>query len=246
MIELAPDLFVEESTVRFYGVRLRTRMAVVRLEGSRLFLYSPVFLTPAVRSDLSRLGDVTFVVSPNKIHHQAWPAYQEAYPGARFLAPPGLPERRPDLRFDGVLGDAPESGWEGALDHVLTAGNVFFSEAVFFQRSTGTLLVADLVENFDEHTASRLGRGLAALFGVGSRPVASPEFRLYTHDAEAAEAAFARIRAWPFHRIFLCHGALIERDAPAVFAGVCRGVVEAARRRGRISRWLLRRLAGLQ
>lgn len=246
MIELAPELFLEEADVRFYGVRLRTRMAVVRLDEGRLLLYSPVFLTPALRRDLSRLGEVAFVVSPNKIHHQAWPGYEEAYPHALFVAPPGLPERRSDLRFDAVLGEGPQPEWGSALDLVLTAGNVFFSEAVLFHRPTATLLVGDLVENFDAQTASPLGRGLARLFGVGARPVASPEFRLYTHDAEAAAAAFARIRSWPFRRIFLCHGALIERDAQAVFARVCDGVVEAARGRGKLSRWLLRRAAELQ
>lgn len=40
MIEYAENLFIAESQVKFYGVPLQTRMAVVRLSGDRLFVYS--------------------------------------------------------------------------------------------------------------------------------------------------------------------------------------------------------------
>ena len=37
--------------------------------------------------------------------------YFAAYPDAGFFAAPGLPEKRTDLPFGGVLGDEPEPGW---------------------------------------------------------------------------------------------------------------------------------------
>ena len=47
MVEFADEVFVEESSVRFYGFLIQTRMAVIRLSGNRLFLYSPVPLRSA-------------------------------------------------------------------------------------------------------------------------------------------------------------------------------------------------------
>ncbi|MBW2268586.1 MAG: hypothetical protein JRH16_08410 [Deltaproteobacteria bacterium] len=102
------------------------------------------------------------------------------------------------------------------------------------------------MENFDESTTSAWGRAAARLFGVGRRPVASPEFRLYTHDAEAAAKSFARLASWDFDKIFLCHGALITAEAKRTLQSVTEGVLRCARGRTRASRWLLRQIAGAQ
>lgn len=246
MYALADELYVEEATIRFYGFRLRTRMAVVVLPQGRLLLYSPVWLTDTLRSELAQLGEVAFVLSPNKIHNQTLAAYAEAYPAAEIHLPPGLAERRPELRVTAVLGDEAPPAWRDRLDQVLTGGNVFFSEVLLFHRPSRTLLVGDLVENFDASTASPLARAAARLFGVVSAPVASPEFRLYTHDADAAARSFERAARWDFQRIFLCHGALIEEDAKGTFQRVTEGVLRAARGRSRATRFCLRQLARAQ
>jgi hypothetical protein len=221
-------------------------MAIVRLPGQRLLLYSPVWLTPRLHGELQELGEVRYILSPNKIHSQTLPAYADAFPRAELHAPPGLVERRPDLRVTATLSDRPPDDWSQELDQALTAGNVFFSEAVLFHRSSRTLLVGDLVENLDESSTTRWGGALARLFGIGREPVASPEFRLYTHDAEVAATAFARILSWDFDRIFLCHGALITENARRILQHVTSAVVHTAQRRTRASRRLLRGLASLQ
>ncbi len=149
MYEFADGIFVEDSSVRFYGFQIQTRMAVVSLPGRRLWLYSPVSLSCSLREELGVLGEMACVVSPNKIHNVTLAAYRNAYPEARFYAPPGLPERRPDLNFEVVLTEEPEGAWQPELDHVLSQGNLFFSEALFFHRRSRTLLVGDFVEDFD-------------------------------------------------------------------------------------------------
>jgi len=244
--EFAQGIHLVESTVRFYGVRVQTRMTVVRLSDSRLFLYSPVTLDASTRRDLDRLGEVAFIVSPNKIHHLSMGEYIDAYPDAKAFASPGLPERRPDLSFDGVLGDQPDPAWASDLDQAAVRGNIFFSEIVFLHRASGTLLVADLVENFDRHTASLLGRALARLFGVGSKPVASPEHRLYTSDAAAAAESLERIRSWDFERIVVSHGTLIESEGRAVIDAVGAHLLDQVRRRSNPSKKILALLARLQ
>lgn len=244
--EFAPGLHLAESTVRFYGIELQTRMSVVELSDSRLFLHSPVRLDAALRRDLDRLGEVGFIASPNKIHHVSMGEYLAAYPRAKALASPGLPERRPDLRFDAVLGERPDPAWAADLDQAEVRGNVFFSEIVFLHRASRTLLVADLVEYLDRKTTSALGRALARLFGVGSRPVASPEHRFYTHDARAAAESLGRIRSWEFERIVLSHGRLIESGGREVLDAVAADLLRRAEARSNASRRILAALARLQ
>jgi hypothetical protein len=245
--EFTQGIHLVESAVRFYGVRVQTRMTVVRLSDSRLFLHSPVALdAAAIRSDLDRLGEVAFIASPNKIHHLSIGEYIDAYPEAKAFASPGLPERRPDLAFDGVLGDRPDPAWAADLDQAEVRGNIFFSEIVFLHRASRTLLVADLVENFDRQTASVFGRTLARLFGVGSEPVASPEHRLYTTDAAAAAESLERIQSWDFERIVLSHGTLIESGGHAVMEAVAGQLLGQVRRRSKASQKVLAVLARLQ
>jgi hypothetical protein len=244
--EFAPGVHLLESTVRFYGVRVQTRMTVIQLSGSRLFVHSPVGLDAPTRGTLDDLGEVAFVVSPNKIHHLSIPEYVDAYPEAKVFASPGLPERRPDLAFDGVLGDRPDPAWASELDQAEIRGNIFFSEIVFLHRASRTLLVADLVENFDRGTASTLGRTLARLFGVGAEPVASPEHRLYTSDVGAAAESLERLQSWDFERIVLSHGSLIESNGRAVMKEVGEHLLRRARGRSTPARRILAALARLQ
>lgn len=246
MHEFADDFFVEESEVRFYGFRLQTRMAAIRLPKGQLFLYSPVTLTDGLRRALEKLGEVAFIVSPNKIHNLALAEYREAFPLAKLFVPPGLPERRPDLSFDEVLSEEPVPAWAPDLEHVLTRGNVFFAEALFFHRASRTLLVCDLVEQIGPGTVSRWARGVARIFGVGPHAMASPEFRYYTHDADAFRASIDAVLRWPIERVFLCHGGLIESDGREVIARVADALVEEIRGRGSLSRAIFDLMARYQ
>jgi len=215
------------------------------LSDGRLFVHSPTRLDPETRAKLDELGPVAFVASPNKIHNQAIGEYAQAFPEARILASPGLPERRPELRFDAVLGDKPDPAWEADLDQALTAGNCFFSEVVFLHRASKTLIVADLVENITRDTVDAVTRIFLKAFRVYERPVASPDFRMFTDDADAAERSFERILAWDFDRIILAHGTLIESDAKAVLRRVCEELCDEVRKRSATRRrmygWVARR-----
>jgi len=246
MYEFAKDIFVEESAVRFYGFRIQTRMAVICLPGSRLFLYSPVPLTTQLWSELEELGEIAFIVSPNKIHNQTLAEYRTAFPNAKLFVPPGLPERLPALEFDEVLSGEPVAAWSPDLDHVLTRGNVFFAEVLFFHHSSRTLLVGDLVERIGPGVASRIARGAARVFGVRSHPMASPEFRYYTSDADSFQQSMAEVLRWPIERVFLCHGELVEEKGREVVAGVADALVREVRARRSISRTLFERLAKMQ
>ncbi len=246
MREFASEFYVEEASVRFYGFRIQTRMAVVRLPARRLFLYSPLSPTRRLREELSQLGDVTWLVSPNKIHNLTLAAWRAAYPRARLLVPPGLPERVPGLAYDDLLTEAAVPDWSPALQHVLSRGNCFFSEAMFFHPASATLLVGDFVERIDASVASPAARAAARLFGAPSRPAASPEHRLYATDVETLAESVAAVLRWPFERIFLCHGPLVETGGRQVFAEVAGSLLRDVNRRGALARRLFAWLARLQ
>jgi hypothetical protein len=205
-----------------------------------------VSLDTRLRLELEQLGEISFIVSPNKLHNLTLAQYRAAFPAAKLFVPPGLPERLPGLSFDGVLSEEPVAAWSPDLEHVLTRGNVFFAEALFLHRPSCTLLVGDLVERIGPGVASPFARGLARLFGVRSHPMASPEFRYYTTDPQAFGESIAEILQWPIERVFLCHGDLVEDRGREAVAQVADSLLEEVRGRSFMSRALFERLARMQ
>jgi hypothetical protein len=209
-------LWIAEAPLRFFGVPFGTRMTVVRLEGGDLLLHSPVALSPPLRAEVQALGPVRHVVSPNKLHHLYLAPAREAFPEARFHAPPGLRRKRPDLAFDADLGDAAPPPWPAGLDLLVIRGSRIMEEVVFLHRPTRTLLVGDLCEHFgrDSPPLTRLVARIARMY---ERPCMPPDWRLSFRDREATRASFTRLLAWDFERVILAHGRLIGAGAHAIF-----------------------------
>lgn len=198
-----------------------SRMSVIRLSGNRLFLHSPVRLSRALQTELDALGTCEWVVAPNRFHHMFVGDYASAYPDARLIAVPGLPEKRRDLSFDRVLGEAPDPEWGDDVQHVLIKGSAVMSEAAFFHAASGTLLLADFALNVD--AASPLGLRLwAMLNGNYRRVAASRVVRMTYRERDATRKSVERILEWDFHRIIVCHGDVITENARAVFMNAVR------------------------
>ena len=219
MRELVPDrLWTCQMPLRLFGVELGTRMSVFRLsdEGGGLWLHSPIALDRPLREELNALGRVRFVVCPNVGHHMFAGEYFGAYPDASFYAAPGLPEKRPDLPFNAVLGDVPELGWAKDLDQALFRGNQMVREVVFCHQESRTLIVTDLVQTADSG-GPLLTRLVKRLTGNYKRPGLPLPFRFGFRDKAAARASVERILSWDFDRIVLCHGPIVESGGKAVF-----------------------------
>lgn len=209
---LAEDLWAFDRPLRVFGLAVGSRMTAVRLADGSLFLHSPVALDPSTRASLEALGPVRHVVAPNKVHHFFVGGYAEAWPEARFFAAPGLPEKRRDLRFDGVLGDQAPPGWSGQIDQHLFRGAPYLNEVVFLHRASGTLVLTDLAMNF-RSSDSRLTRLWLRAMGIHGRFGASRLLRAIVRDRRAARESLDRILSWDFDRIVVSHGVVLQRHA---------------------------------
>ena len=136
------------------------RAVVIRLDDGSLFILSPIQLTPEVRADIDRLGAVKHLVSPNHLHHLHLGDWSQAYPDARLYASPRLAPKRKDLTFYKTLSsDMPEPEWAEQIDQCLFgSGNGWIDELVFFHRASCTVILTDLVMDFDPATFSPLSR----------------------------------------------------------------------------------------
>jgi hypothetical protein len=201
------------------GFRYPTRMAVIRLAGGGLFIWSPVALGDDLKAAVDALGAVRYVIAPNALHHLFLGEWQRAYPAARLYAPPGLRARRKDIAFDGDLGDAPAPEWADDIDQVLVHGNLITTEAVFFHRKSRTAIFTDLIQHFDPAWFSGWRAVVARLdLMTAPAPAVPRKFRLAFVNRRAARAALRRIRAWPAQKVLMAHAPPVEADGQAFIA----------------------------
>ncbi len=106
----------EGDLVSFYGFPYPTRSVIVRLVNDILWIWSPIALTPELRSEVEALGTVTHLVSPNKLHHLYLQDWKAAFPAAHLWGPQSTIEKRPDLTFEPSLQHTPPAEWAGAID----------------------------------------------------------------------------------------------------------------------------------
>ncbi len=201
------------------GFRYPTRMAVMRLPGGALFLWSPIGLSDGLRGAVAALGEVRHLVAPNTLHDRFLGEWQHAFPQATLHAPPGLAARHPDLRFGRDLADSPGFAWDGQIDQVEIPGNRIATELAFFHRPSRTLLFTDLIQHLPPSWFTGWRAIVARLDGMTApEPRVPRKFRYAFSDRPAARAAMRRVLAWPAERLVIAHGPPIAHDAHAVVA----------------------------
>ena len=145
-------------------------MTVVRLTDGGLWLHSPTAPTEPLLRGLQEIGPVRHLVAPNTFHYWWLPDWSARFPEATTWGPARLRQtaRRalPALR---ALDDAPAFEWASTLDQFLVRGNAL-TEAVFLHRPTRTIILTDLIENFEVIAVKApIGTATAGL-GWGGRP----------------------------------------------------------------------------
>jgi hypothetical protein len=217
---LAPDLWIVDGpTVRFgpgAGLPFTTRMTVMRIGSEGLLIHSPTPPTLELKVALARIGAVRWVVAPNRIHRTWLEAWLTAFPhalayGARGVGRPHTvgPERF--LPLDQSSGYP----WEGAVDTLPIRGR-YMTEVEFFHRPSRTLILTDLVENFEtERLASPLMRWLVKLGGVGGPHGGMALDLRMTFPRRTLQAAVQQMLEWRPDRILISHGRWFAGDGEA-------------------------------
>lgn len=203
-----------DSPLRFFGLELGTRMTVMRLPGSKLILHSPVPAVPELIGQVQALGDVAYIVAPNRFHHLYVGEWQRAFPDASVFVAPGVERKRPELNIKGVLVGRPEDGWADSVDQVLVQGIPFTSEVAFFHRPSATLVVSDLAFNIGPASPplTRLVFRAGGTYGRLSPSALEPWL---IRDRNAFRDSLEQILAWPFERVVVAHGAISEVNGRA-------------------------------
>jgi hypothetical protein len=213
------------------GLTLPARMTVLRLPDGGLALHSPVPLADADAAELAALGPVRLLIAPNNWHHLYLPAAAARFPEAAIWGAPGLVQKRPEVRFTGLLG--PEMGpafWTEGLRPVFLAGAPQAAETAFVHVATRTAVLTDALFNLQDGAPGWLSAIVHRLFGTWGRTYQSRLWRRAVDDRPAMAASLEALLAQDFDRLVVAHGRVIETGGQAALreAAAWLGVAQAS------------------
>ncbi len=216
---------VDGPVIRFGYPGLRfpfpTRASVVRLGDGGLWVHSPTQMSPALEGELRSLGSVEHLVAPNRIHYWWLGDWARAFPDAVTYAAPGVrAQARRHARFADYHHDLEPNfacPWLAEIKMCLVPGS-YLTEAVFFHVASRTLILTDLIENFEtSKIANPLFRFLMRLGGAvhpdGKMPM-DLRMTFLKHREPLRDAVRAMI-SWAPERIIIAHGRCYETNAVA-------------------------------
>lgn len=211
---LAPEIWmVDGPTIQFgvtgFKMPFPTRMIVIRMVDGGLFVHSPTALTEGLRKEIEALGPVRHVIAPNRIHYWWIPTWRQAYPDAHIWLAPHVRERAGDhIDFETEQLTGPTGyPWDGEIE-TLPVESRYMTEVVFFHRASRTLVLTDLIENFEGNKIGPLMRCMACLGGVldphGSMP---RDMRLtFLGRRKELKAVIEQMIALVPERVIIAHG----------------------------------------
>jgi hypothetical protein len=212
----------EGENVSFFGLPYPTRSVIASLMNGDLWVWSPVKLTPALRSEVDRLGPVRHLVSPNKLHHLYLQDWKKAYPESQLWGPESTIKKRPDIEFQKALQGSSPLGWFDEIDQAWFRGSFAMDEIVFLHRPSGIAIVADLIQTFSDHFLREhwgWWRFLARLDGLTQEQACAPlEWRLSFINRAPARHARDKVLSWACRSVIVAHGEWPRENGNALLA----------------------------
>lgn len=216
---VADDVWIVDGPlIRFGPPLLRmpfpTRMTVIRLGGD-LFIHSPTPLADSLKAEVPGLGAPRWIVGPNRIHYWWIPDWHAAFPAARvYLAPRIREQAGGRIDFDcRTLDRADGYPWDHSIATLPVEGS-YMTEVAFFHRSSRTLVLTDLIENFEPAKLSSWWMRLLTRLGSVRDPDGQMprDMRMTFRDRAALKRAVETMIGWNPERVILAHGRWYQHD----------------------------------
>ncbi len=216
LIKIDSNIWIYDGNcVSFMGFPFPTRMTIIKLDDNSLWIHSPCMLDDNLKRSVNQLGQVKYLVSPNKLHHLFILNWVAAFPHALTYSSPGVERKRRDIKFTNQLKNCSPPEWNRDIEQVIFKGSMVMEEVVFYHKESNTLIVADLIENFDVNTLTKIQTLIAKIVGIlapkGKMPL---DWRIsFFLGKKLARVSLDVILGWKPKRIIMSHGLIIETGA---------------------------------
>ncbi|MGH6866342.1 MAG: DUF4336 domain-containing protein [Methyloceanibacter sp.] len=218
---VAGNIWIVDGPIIRFGIPwpkmpFSTRMTVIRCAENNLFIHSPTALTPDLKAQVEALGRPRWIVGPNRIHYWWIPQWKRAFQHADVYLAPRIEEQAGQrIDFDCLpLDRGGGYPWDSEVATLPVRGR-FMTEVVFFHGASRTLVLTDLVENFERQKLGPAMRVVARLGGVLGPDGQMPRDLRLTFPKSEIRAAAEKMIAWGPERVILAHGLWYDRNGTA-------------------------------
>lgn len=209
LIQLDKNIWTAADSLKLAGMEFGMRMTVIRLGSGSLLLHSPIPIHQGLKEEIDSLGEVKYLIAPNRFHHLHITQCSRSFPDAELWAAPGLAEKRKDVKFDGVIVDETSFGSGAEIEQFLFEGIPLINEVVFYHSESKTLILTDLIFNFPKDVSPGFKLFLR-LFGLyGGPKVSRLEYYLFLKDRDKARESARKVLSLDFGRVILAHRDII-------------------------------------
>lgn len=217
LVSFAENVWLlEGDDVRFLGAPFQTRSVIIRLPNGKLWVHSPVALTPERIAAVSALGPVSYLVEPNKIHSLHLADWRAEWPEATSWVSPEFSDRHPDIEADLVLENDAPPAWLGVIEQQVIEGHKLLDEVWFCHNPSGSLIVTDLIQKHDPERQNVFWAGIKKLVGLyGPKGGTALDIRLSFAEKDLARDCIENALEWEFDKLIVSHGLCVQEGAKA-------------------------------
>jgi hypothetical protein len=200
--KIGPHIYTKPADLKVFGlIALNTRMTIVRLNNGDLWLHSPIAPNEMLFEEVSKLGSIKWLVSPNLLHHMFIEPWSHQFPEARVLGVKGLDKKQPNLTILDLHQESQKFSSE--ILTIAIEGIPVLKENVFYHVSSKTLIVTDIF--FFNPDVTGFTKWYFWLNQVLKEPNTPLLVNASIKDKDAYIRSIQKIRQLDIERISMCH-----------------------------------------
>jgi len=214
MERVAENLWTQQYPLNMGGGHQDRIVTFIRLKSGDLILHSTGPFTQADFVEIKILGKPAWMVDTMLRHDTFSKQARQVFPDIPYLAPEGFADAAA-LEIKPLL--PVPAAWTPEVEVLLIEGMPAVKEHVFLHMPTRTLIVADLVFNF-EHASWWTNFFRKTVMGVKSHPDSARLYPLQIKDRAAYDRSIRDLMTRDFDRIIVGHNAIVETDGKHLLA----------------------------
>jgi hypothetical protein len=206
MQKLAENLWIQHYPLNMLGGHQGRVVTIIRLLSGKLIIHSTAPFTRADFIDFKIAGTPSWLVDSMLRHDTFAKEGQAAFHDLPYYAPEGF---APGKGIQTLSLANPPTEWAPEIRIMRIDGMPEVQEYVFLHVPSRTLIVADLVFNFEENSGWK-GVMRQSLMGVKKHPDCARLYPRLIKDRASYDRSIRELLTWDFDRIIVGHKDPIE------------------------------------
>ena len=215
MQRVAENLWIKKYPLSLGGGHQDRVVTFIRLQNGELIIHSTGPFTQADFVEIKILGKPAWLVDSMLRHDTFSKQARQVFPDIPYLAPEGFSDAAA-LEIKPLL-PAP-AAWSPEVEVLLIDGMPAVKEHVFLHKPTRTLIVADLVFNFEHHRSWWTTFFRKTVMGVKAHPDSARLYPMQIKDRAAYDRSVRELMTRDFDRIIVGHNTVIETGGKHLLA----------------------------